>query len=90
MMKLYLKLFPPYTNSGRPEDHELELEAESIKLQDLAFYLSREWEDKLNYSLINDEKLVNAEFAVNDKLVSLDHQVSDGDRIAILPYVGGG
>ncbi len=90
MMKLELKLLPPYTKSGRPEDHILELDAESIKLQDLAFYLSREWEDRLNHSLIDDEKLVNAEFAVNDQLISLEHRVKDGDRITVLPYVGGG
>ena len=90
MMKLEIKLLPPYTKSGRPEDHTLEMDVSSISLRDLAFFLSREWEDRLNYSLFHDEKLVSAEFAVNDRLVSLDHQVKDGDRITVLPYVGGG
>ena len=89
-MKLEIKLLPPYTRSGRPEEHTLELGGQSIKLQDLAFYLSKQWADRLNYNLINDKKLVNAEFAVNDKLVSLDHRVKDGDQVTVLPYVGGG
>lgn len=90
MMKLSIKLLPPYTKSGRSEDYNFELEARSIKLQDLAHRLSREWNDRLNYSLLDDGKLVNAEFAVNDRLVSLEHEVQDGDQITILPYVGGG
>ncbi len=90
MMKLTIKLLPPYTKSGRPEDHSLQLEAQSIKLEDLVRLINKKWQDILEYSLINDQKLVNAEFAVNNKLVKLEDKVKDGDQITILPYVGGG
>ncbi len=90
MMKLEIKLLSPYTRSGRTEEHVLELEARSISLRDLAVHLSREWADRLKHSLIDDDKLVNAEFAVNDRIVSLEHRVEDGDRITVIPYVGGG
>lgn len=90
MMKLKIKLLSPYTRSGRTEDHVLELKGSSMRLRDLALYLSSEWKDRLKHSLLDDDKLVNAEFAVNDKIVSLEHQVKDGDRITVIPYVGGG
>ncbi len=89
-MKLTIKLLPPYTKSGQPEDHIFQLEAQSVKLDDLARLISKEWQDVLQYSLIDDKKMVNAEFAVNNSLVRLDYKVKDGDQVTVLPYVGGG
>jgi len=89
-MKIYIKLLPPYIKKGKPDELKVQLQQHSVELQQLALYLSREWKGSLNYALVDDEKLANAEFMVNGKHVYPEYELSDGDRVTVLPYVGGG
>ncbi len=89
-MKLIIKILPPYSKKGTPDEQIVQLQVNSIDMQQLALYLSREWKDQLNYALVDDEKLANAEFLVNGKHVSPEQELKDGDQITLIPYVGGG
>lgn len=89
-MKIFIKLIPPYTKSGRPEDYTLELPCTSLTLKDLAWYITKNWDDRLQYSLLDDQKLLNAELTVNERILPLEHVLKDGDRVVVFPYVGGG
>ena len=89
-MKLTVKLFPPYSKKGKPDEQTVHLQVDALDLQQLALYLSRQLEDQLNYALVDDQKLANAEFMVNGKHVNLEHQLQDGDQVAVIPYIGGG
>ncbi len=89
-MKLTIRLQPPYCKKGAVNEQILQLKAESIDLQKLARYLSREWKDTLNYVLFDDKELLTAEFIVNGKHASLDTQVKEGDQVTIVPYICGG
>ena len=90
LMKMTIKLMPPYKKKGDPEEHSLELKAEKIDLQQLAFYLSREWKDKFDFDLIDENQLLTAEFMVNGKHSDLTHVVKDGDKVTVVPYICGG
>ncbi len=81
---------PPYRKKGAPTEMPLELEEVSINLKELAHYLSREWQDKFDFPLIDKSDIISAEFMVNGKHQSLTYQVADGDEITIIPYIGGG
>ncbi len=89
-MKLTIKLLPPYSKKGEPDEHILRLKDDSIDLQQLALYLSREWKDILNYALIDDSGLFTAEFMVNGKSAPLDAVLKDNDHVTIVPYIFGG
>jgi molybdopterin converting factor small subunit len=89
-MKLTIKLLPPYSKRGEPGEHTLQLKGESIDLQQLAWYLSREWKDKFDYPLIDAKKLLTAEFMVNGKHATLDTVLKDEDMVTIIPYICGG
>lgn len=89
-MKLTIKLLPPYSIKGEPDEHILRLKDDSIDLQQLALYLSREWKDILNYALTDDGGLFTAEFMVNGKSAPLDAVLKDNDHVTIVPYIFGG
>jgi len=89
-MKIKIKLLPPYLKKDHSGEYIVVLQDHSINLQQLARYFSREWKDTLNYALVDDDKLANAEFMVNGKHVFPDYELSDGDEVTVFPYVGGG
>ncbi len=89
-MKLTIKLLPPYRKKGDPDQQVLHLDMHSINLEQLSWYLAKNWGDKLNYSLLDDNKLLTAEFMVNGKSASLERVVQDGDRVTVVPYICGG
>lgn len=89
-MKMTIKLMPPYKKKGDPAEYPLELKADQIDLQQLAFYLSREWKDKFDFALIDENQLLTAEFMVNGKHSDLTHVVKDGDKVTVIPYICGG
>jgi molybdopterin converting factor small subunit len=89
-MKLTIKLLPPYRKNGAPGEELLQIEDQAIDLQGLAAYLSREWKDKLGYALIDQHDLLTAEFMVNGRHAPLKTVLSDGDRVTVIPYLGGG
>lgn len=68
----------------------MELPGETISLGEFAKHLSIAWKDLLHYPLFDKKGLLTAEFMVNGKHCSLDHQLKDGDRVSIIPYICGG
>lgn len=90
IMKLTIKLQPPYCKKGYSDERIIRLNVESIDLQELARHLAREWKDTFNYALFDDKKLLTAEFIVNGKHVLPDRTVKDGDQVTIIPYICGG
>ncbi len=90
MMKLTIKLLPPYRKKGEPGEHALQLDDQQITLQKLALYLSREWKDKFGYPLIDGKNLLTAEFLINGKHAPLERTLNDGDLVTVIPYICGG
>lgn len=90
MIKLTIKLLPPYRRKNEPGELVLQLEDHAIDLQQLAEYLSREWKDKFGYDLIDQKKLLTAEFLVNGKHAPLGTSLKDGDQVTVIPYICGG
>lgn len=88
-IKLEIELLPPYREKADSGKHSLELE-EALTLRQLARHLSRQWKERLNFALIDDKKLLTAEFMVNGRHASLEQVTEDGDRITVIPYIGGG
>ena len=89
-MKLKIKLMPPYCKKGDPDEHVLHIKEESIDLQQLAGYLSREWDHTLNFALFDDSEMLTAEFMVNGRHASLDTVIKEGDLVTVIPYICGG
>ncbi|MGM0653125.1 MAG: MoaD/ThiS family protein [Bacillota bacterium] len=89
-MKLTIKLMPPYKKKGEQAEYPLELKAEKLDLQQLAYYLSREWKERFDFELIDSNQLLTAEFMVNGKHSDLAHVVRDGDKVTVVPYICGG
>ena len=89
-MKLTIKLLPPYRKKGEPDEHPILIEEQPVDLQQLAVHLSRKWKDRLGYALIDDKKLLTAEFLINGKHVPLETVLEEGDQITIIPYICGG
>ncbi len=89
-MKLIIKLMPPYCKKGDPDERVLQIKEESIDLQQLAGYLSREWGDTLNFALFDGSDMLTAEFMVNGRHASLDTVVKEGDLVTVIPYICGG
>ena len=90
MMNLTIKLLPPYRKKGEPDELTLQLDDRPIDLQQLALYLSREWQVKFAYALIDGKNLLTAEFLVNGKHAPLETILKDGDRVTVIPYICGG
>lgn len=89
-MKLSIKLMPPYHKKGDPDELLLELDSNSVDLQQLAGHLSRQWKESFGFALIDDRGLLTAEFMVNGKHASLKNILADGDKVTIIPYICGG
>ena len=89
-MKLNVKLLPPYVKRGEQDEYTLQLDVQSIDLQQLAYYMAREWKDKLSYEILDKNKILTAEFMVNGKHVSVETVLQDGDSITVIPYICGG
>lgn len=89
-MKLTIKLFPPYRKQGESGEYQLHLKQHRLNLEQLAFYLFREWSDKFDFPLIDSRRLLTAEFMVNGKHVSLNYFLQDGDQVSVIPYLCGG
>lgn len=89
-MKLNVKLLPPYIKRGEKDEYSLQLDVQSIDLEQLAFYISREWQDKLAYEIIDSNKILTAEFMVNGKHASVDTVLREGDSVTVIPYICGG
>ena len=81
---------PPYIKKGDQDQFSLQLDLQSIDLQQLAQYLSREWKEKLAYEIIDSNKILTAEFMVNGKHANLDTVLKDGDSVTLIPYICGG
>jgi len=90
IMKLTIKLQPPYCKKGDSDERTIQLNVESIDLQELARHLARELEGTFNYSLFDDKKLLTAEFIVNGKHASPDTVIKEGDLVTVIPYICGG
>ena len=89
-MNLTIKILPPYAKKGEPDEYMLQLKEQNVDLQQLALHLSREWKDKLNYALIDNNNRLTAEFIVNGSHASLDLVLKEGDHVTIVPYICGG
>jgi len=89
-MKLTIRLFPPYRKKNDPGEHLLQLEQHAITVEQLSHYLSLNWQGKIDFPLIDNRRHLTAEFMVNGKHVSLDHQLVDGDQVSVIPYLCGG
>lgn len=89
-MNITIKLLPPYSKKGEPNEYPLELKEDAVSFHQLAVHLSVEWKDRLDFPLLDDKEAFTAEFIVNGKHVSLDYQLKDGDRLSIIPYICGG
>jgi len=89
-MNLTIKILPPYVKKGELDEYMLQLKEQNVDLQQLAWHLSREWKDKLNYVLIDDKNRLTAEFIVNGSHASLDLLLKEGDHVTIVPYICGG
>ena len=90
LMKITIKLFPPYRKKGDPEEQQLLLKQQSINLENLSLHLAKKWPDRFDYPLIDERGLLTAEFMVNGKHASIDHSLKDGDAVSIIPYICGG
>lgn len=89
-MKITIKLLPPYSKKGEPNEYPLELKEEAISFQQLALHLSAEWKDRLGFPLLDEKEAFTADFIVNGNYVLNDYQLKDGDRLSIIPYICGG
>ncbi len=89
-MRITIKLLPPYSKKGEPNEYPLELEEDTVSFKQLAVYLSAEWKDRLGFPLLDEKGALTAEFIVNGNYVSLGYQLKDGDRLSIIPYICGG
>jgi molybdopterin converting factor small subunit len=89
-MNITIKLLPPYSKKGEPNEYPLELKEEAISFQQLALHLSAVWKDRLGFPLLDEKEALTAEFIVNGNYVLNDYQLKDGDRLSIIPYICGG
>ena len=90
-MHLKIKLLPPYRRAGEKDTSSLELEVEELTVKELVDYLSREWQEKLEYPMVDEQKgYLTAEFIVNGKHAKLEQKLNSGDEITVVPYISGG
>lgn len=89
-MTLIIKLMPPYCKKGAPDEQKIDLADQPVSLRELADRLNSEWEDILDYPLVDSRGQLTAEFTVNGNSASPDRLVQDGDRVTVIPYICGG
>ena len=90
IMKITIKLMPPYRRKNDSGEHLIHLEQEITNLEDLAHYLSAEQGHLFGYALIDSRGMLTAEFIVNGKNATPDTIVNEGDLITVIPYICGG
>jgi molybdopterin converting factor small subunit len=90
IMKIYIKLMPPYRIKGDPGEFLVELDVDRLNLEDLANYLTANHQDLFGYALIDDRGLLTAEFIVNGRSVSLTDFLKEDDIVTVVPYICGG
>ncbi len=90
LMKLTIRLLPPYSKKGEKNEHVLELPGEVVELRNLALYLSSEFGELLHYPLFDKKGLLTAEFMVNGKHQPVGYRLKEGDSVAVIPYICGG
>lgn len=81
---------PPYCKKGAPDEQKIDLADQPVSLRELADRLNSEWEDILDYPLVDSRGQLTAEFTVNGNSASPDRLVQDGDRVTVIPYICGG
>ena len=89
-MNLKVKFFPPYRKKGDAGEHQLQIDRQSLTIEELADHMSNQWQDLLDFPLIDSRGHLTAEFMVNGKHVSLQHTLQDGDLVSVIPYLCGG
>ena len=85
-MKVNILYFAKLREAIGVEAEALEIN-ENSKVSDLLYFLQNREEKWSEY--FNDKKNV-LRVAINQKIVDVDHFISDGDEIAIFPPVTGG
>lgn len=85
-MKVNILYFAKLRESVGVEAETLEIN-ENSKVSDLLYFLQNREEKWSEY--FNDKKNL-LRVAINQKIVGVDHFISDGDEIAIFPPVTGG
>jgi molybdopterin converting factor small subunit len=90
IMKITVKLMPPYRKKGDQGEYLIELDAERLNLEYLAGYLNDNHRDLFGFTLIDERGLLTAEFIVNGRSASLTDPLAEGDMVTIFPYICGG
>ena len=85
-MKVNILYFAKLREAVGVEAETIEIN-ENSKVSDLLYFLQNREEKWSEY--FNDKKNL-LRVAINQKIVDVDHSISDGDEIAIFPPVTGG
>jgi molybdopterin converting factor small subunit len=90
IMQLTIRLFPPYRKMNESGEFSLDLKQHSLNLEQLAYYLDQKYKDRFDYPLIDERRVLTAEFMVNGAHQPLSFSLSDQDEVSIIPYLCGG
>lgn len=85
-----VKLMPPYRKAGDSGEYTLAVPPEGMNLRRLAGHIDEQWKDRLAFPLVDGLGHLTAEFIVNGRHVPAETLLSDGDRITVIAYIGGG